>query len=362
MTARAPLFVYLSLCALALGCGIAHGPSFKAAFSAGHRARTAGRHAEAAQQFATAAENAKRAKDRNEAHYLEATMYERLERWPVAMARYRSLQSRGGWRAGRAAFQLARLTIAHGDEKHGYVLLGQALSRFPDHGVAHGALRKWVDWRRQTHDETQLRKALTDWLAPLADTELHQQLLYEIARSLEREGQLEKALAAFVRCAEARPYPRGPFTDDAYWKASLLAEKQGQYDNAIRQLRAMLKNRERSNLLFGSYERPRFPAAQMRIAELYRDRLGNLQAAQEAFRRTHREHTASVLADDAMWQEAAMWRKLGDSAESCGVLTNLIDRFSTSRYISCVAELCPHLRPPAGTRTHCPEYIKQGLR
>jgi tetratricopeptide (TPR) repeat protein len=362
MTARPTRLLYLSLCALALGCGIAHGPNFKAAFSAGHRARTAGRHAEAAQQFATAAHSAKRAKDRNEAQYLEARMYERLERWPIAMARYRSLQNRGGWRAGRAAFELARITIAHGDENDGYVLLGQALSQFPDHGVAHGALRKWIERRRQTHGEAQLQKALADWLSPLADTELHQQLLYEIARSLEREGKLHEALAAFVRCAEARPYPRGPFTDDAYWNASLLAEKLGQHDNAIGQLQAMLRNRERSSLLFGSYERPRFPAAQMRIAELYRDRLGNLQAAQEAFRRTHKEHTASILADDAMWQEAAMWRKLGDSAESCGVLTDLIDRFSSSRYVSCVAELCPHLRPPAGTRPHCPEYIKQGLR
>ena len=189
----------LGLGLLLLGCGISHGQTYKNAFSAAQRARTAGRHAEAATHFAAAAKAAERGKDRNEARFLEANMYERLEQWSAAMSRYRALQDEGAWRAGRAAFDLARLTIAHGDERAGYLLLAQAIQRFPDHGVAHRALRQWLDHARETRDEPAIRTVLSGWLVPLTDTELHQQLLYEIARSFEHEGRLEDALAAFVR-------------------------------------------------------------------------------------------------------------------------------------------------------------------
>jgi tetratricopeptide (TPR) repeat protein len=351
----------LLICMQLLACGISATHKFSDAFSAAQRARTAGRHAEAAQHFAAAAQAASRNKDRNEARYLEARMYERLRRWPQATEHYRSLRDEGRWRAGRAAFDFARLEIEHGEKAAGYTALAIALRRFPDHGTAHHALRRWIEHLRETGGESRVRTALSDWLAPLADTELYQQLLYEIARSLERDGQLTEARSAFIRCAEARPYPRGSFTDDAYWHASNLAEALGQYPLAIADLETMLRDLEQSNLLFGSYERPRFPAAQMRIAELYRDRVGDLDAARKAFYRAHQLHPASVLADDAMWQEAAMWRRLGDTAEACGVLTDFIERFSRSRYVSCVAEICPHLKPPVGARTHCPAYIKRAL-
>lgn len=350
------LGLVVALWALASGCGGPdYGEAFVASFHAAQRAHVAGRYAEAADKYGVAAGDAQRVKDRDEAFFMQARMYEKLARWAEARERYETIlrTSPRGPRAGRAAFEIATIEIEHGDLERGYGALAEAIRRYPNHGSARRGLELWAGHVGAQDGEEALRATLGRWLVELKGSALEQQLRYERARSLRRSGDLAAAHEAFVETARRHPYPMGTLTDDAWWYASEVAEEQGRYEQAVADLRSLLGSREVAT--GGSYERPRYPPAQMRIAELYRDRLGDREAARRAFRRVHQEHATSILADDAMWWEAVLERRDGRSGDACELGEDLRDRFPSSRYVRCLDRLCPQLEAPGGRP--CPDYI-----
>ncbi len=327
---------------------------------AAKRAYNAGRYAEAARLYTLAAGQAKRVKDRDEAYFMRARMYLRLGRWREAMAVLSELTkvSPRGPRTARAVFEYARLTIEHVDEAQGWRLRQQAVEHYPNHGSAILALPKVVRHRAENHGEEAARALLGRWLKLLDNSDSEQQVKYELALSLQRSGKLVEARKQLLRAAREHPYPKGNLTDDLLWHASHLAEELGDFPGAIAHLRELLASREIAT--GGSYERPRFPAAQHRIAILYRDRVGDLPAARRAFRATYSRHGTSILADDAMWQEALVARRLGDSRGSCAVARDLPKRYPRSRYMRCLHELCTELAPDPKARP-CPPYLLRQL-
>jgi hypothetical protein len=56
------------------------------------------------------------------------------------------------------------------------------------------------------------------------------------------------------------------------------------------------------------------------------------------------QFTTSTLRDDALWREAELWRKDGDSEKMCDRLSTLADDFPDSRYVPCVVEKCPKVK------------------
>ena len=172
-------------------------------------------------------------------------------------------------------------------------------------------------------------------------------------------GDLEQARGRLLATARAHPYPHGSLTDDALWRASQVAERMGKFELAVADLRELLSAREEAT--GGSYERPRFPEAQMRVAELYRDKLRDLAAARREFRAMYRTHNTSVLADDAMWNEALIAWRQGDGEAACDIGEELPERFPESRYRRCVSQLCPALAAKTRTKRECPRYIREQL-
>lgn len=337
------------------GCGPAHGEAFERSFAAGQRAYSAGRYEEAAGLFERAAADAERVKDRDEALFLIARMHERLERWRDAQEAYRRLlaTSPDGPRAPRAAFEIATIEIDHGDPEAGWKALAEAIERHPSHGSASRAIELWAAHTAETAGEEPLRAALSRWVETLGASASAQRVKYELARSHARSGDHAAARDAYLRAAREHPHPHGNLTDDAYWFAAEAAEAVGDPRGAIAILEELLSSREISS--WGqSYERPRYPAAQLRIAEIHRAR-GELEAARRAFRRTHENHTTSALADDAMWQEAIVAKRLGDDDGACAVLEALGARKPPSRYARCAGLLCP----AAGAAEDCPRYIAE---
>lgn len=328
---------------------------------AAKRAYNAGRYEEAARLYAVAAGQAKRVKDRDEAYFMRARMYLRLEQWSQAMAVLRELMkvSPRGPRTARAFFEYARITANHVDEAQGWRLRQQAVEHYPNHGAARLALSQVVRHTAETQGEEAARALLRRWLKLLAKSDAEQKVKYELALSLRRSGMLAKAREQLLRTAREHPYPKGNLTDDVLWHASQLAEELGDYRGAIAHLRELLASREIAQ--GGSYERPRFPAAQNRIAVLYRDRLGDLKAARRAFKATYTRHATSILADDAMWQEALLARQLGDAQGSCAVARDMPERYPSSRYLRCLHQLCSALEPDPKARP-CPPYILRQLQ
>jgi len=340
------------------GCGGPdYGEAFLVPFRAAQRAQSSGRYLEAAEGFADAAGEAQRLKDRDEALFLRARMLERAERWAAARDAYAALEtvSPDGPRAARAAYDAATLEIEHGEAEQGWAMRERAITTHPDHGSARRALELWAEYTAKRHGESALQKKLASW-KELHGTELSQRVHYERARSLERQGKTSGAIAAYLETARIRPYPRGNLTDDAFWHAARLLEEEGRYEAAIGHLREMLDDRESS--VGGSYTRPRFPGAQVRIGEIYRDGLKDPARARDAFRKARTGYPDSIVADDAAWQEALMASGFDDHVGSCVAARALRDDHPESRYRRCLHLVCPKLPPEDRP---CARYIVEAM-
>lgn len=345
--------------ASAVACAPNVGEAFLQSKGAGDRALSAGRYEEAARAYREAAEAARRPRDRDEALFLEANVYRRARDWEKAKAAYQALlaESPEGERAARAAYELASIEIETGDRDEGFTMLERALFAHPNAGPARRALRHYLS---HLEDREGARAAIA-WIEQaierLRGSTLEENLLYERAKLLASIGELAAAREAFIDVARRHPYPFGSLFDDALWNASLLDEALGRYDLAIQDLEELLRHREASTFA-GSYERPRYADAQMRIAELHRDRTGDLQAARRAFHTVYAEHETSLLRDDALWEEAKIARKLGDLGGACSLMSRLVREFPQSRYAGCAKLLC-ETAPVVEPQNECRPYIAE---
>ena len=357
----ARLGLFALVLAVGAGCGgPAYAPGYLEAFDAGRRARTAGRLDEAAAAFDLAHRRAGRLKDRDEALLLLAATQEAQGRPADAERTYRTLATAQppGPRAVHAGFDLARLAGAARGEPARDAMEIELLGRHPDHGQSIGGLSRVVGRRREVQDWDGLL-AVLDALAPRArGTTLEQPIDVERARALEARGDLEGALALYLVTARKYPYPHGPRTDDALFRASQIEEQLGRYDRAIAHLREMLEPQETSAAA-ASYVRPRFPAAQMRVALLLRDRVRDTDAARDELHRLVDAFPDSTMRDDALWMAARIARDAGDAGAACDDAERLVELQPDSRYVRCVHLLCSELSP--GARS-CGDYLVRELR
>jgi tetratricopeptide (TPR) repeat protein len=340
--------------AFSAACGASQGDAFLSSYAAGQRAYHAGRYTEAAKAFSDAAAKALRVKDRDEARLLEARAYQRARAWTEAREAYRKLlaESPSGPRSQRAEFELATLAIEHGDADAGWAMLLAATRRHPKHGLARHAVRELAAHEEERGGPAAAVAWLESQEPAFRKTELAQVFGYELGLALERSGDREGAVRVLVATARAHPYPFGALTDNALFRAAKLEEELGRPEEAIRHLRALLAPRE--GAATGSYERPLFDDAQLAIAIIYRDALRDRAAARREFHKLYEAHPASLLRDDALWEEAKLWREDGKTEEACDAAARLARELPDSRYARCVQHICPSL--PAGERA-CADYI-----
>jgi len=349
--AQAVLALAMALGLFACAPRVAEG--FRNAKNAGDRAHSAGRYDEAASAYQRAGQEAGRPRDRAEALYLEAFSLQRARAWDRARSAYERLlvEMPTSDLARRGSFNLADLEIDAGNVDGGYDRYRRLMTKYPNEALAKRALERYLHYL-----ETRGDNALT-WLQSvlpeLASTELDETARYRLAGYLEAASDLRGARDLYVECATRHPYPKGALFDDALWHASLLDEKLGRATEAIAHLRRMLATREASTLM-GSYERPRFSAAQFRMAVLYRDALGDLAAARREFHRLYSDHPTSILRDDALWEEAKLSRDGGDAKEACSLAAALSRDFPASRYAPCTPAVCPSAPPP---KARCHAYL-----
>ncbi len=360
MRDRAAIVAIAALVAIAAGCAPDRGDAYLASFAAGQRAFHAGRWAECASAWSAAAGKARRVKDRDEARFLEARCHERAERWDDARATYQKLiaESPTGPRTGRAVFDLAEIEIAHGDIARGYQMLDEAVRRYPAHGLARPSLRRLVRHAEEQGGEGAVLALLDAHAAALRGTELDEVVTYERSRALERAGKKQEAHDAYLASARRHPYPFGGLTDDAYWRAAQIDEEIGRYEEAITHLRELLSSREPSGA-WGSYERPRYSDAQLKIAEIYRDKLQDRAAARREFEKLYALHPSTINRDDAVWNEARLALEDKDEKTVCALMKRMLEEFPESRYARCAHELCP--TAPRGKRA-CADYIVRQIK
>ncbi len=345
---------------LLIACGGAP-DAYRAAEARAVRAYAHGRYDVAAEHWARAAASDASLRDRNEAAYRHAVSLLRAQRIGEAKTALQRILTRtpNSFRAPRAAYDLARIEMRHGDRAKAIELTRRALVRFPNSGPARGALFTLIAEARKDGDEKQVESTLRDLIDRVPKAAIREQLSYQLGRTFAAQGRLADAERQFLRVAKQFPYPHGALWDDALWRAAEAAEKTGRPRAAISHLKQMLKEQEPSHLS-GSYQRPRFAEAQYHIGELYRDRLKDAAGARSAFRRVWTNHPNTLLRDDAKWAEARLAHATGDRDGACAAGKELINELPDSRYAACVHVLCPNVRFTRGRE--CRGYILREIR
>jgi tetratricopeptide (TPR) repeat protein len=337
------------------------GKEYVAAYAAGEAAFGAGHFSDAAARFDEAARGAKVPRDAAHARYLAARALASAGDVAGAAARLKAIADASPplEDSPAAACAIAEMELARGDDA-GWTDLFDVARRFPSSGVARPSLRRAI-----AHEDDKAGGGPATTLAFLAKitpafdgTELAETVAYETALHLAAAGEGERAHDAFVAMATRWPYPHGLFWDDALFRASEIDERKGRLDAAEKLLTEMLSKRE-SSWIAGSYERPRYEPAMVRLCTIARDRLHDRPRARACFDRLYREFTTSELRDDALWEEARLFREDGDNASACDRLTTLVHDFPDSRFLPCAVAACPTIKRPGagGAPLGCHAYI-----
>lgn len=322
-------FCIASVC-LSLGCAPTlskpRGDAHLALLAEAERDQHHGRLEAAAAAYDKAALAAERRVDRDEALYRESRVFARLGDYERALALCDRLaeakpESR---RTLRAMLDGSRYRLELGQTERAERDLRFLVVHHGDTGEAKSALYALIDLRvRSAHHETGLR-----YLEQLSSEAklgfVAEALLYEQAALLLAHGKKSQAQQVLTLQVERFPYPQGLLWDDALWKLADLAEDAGDPQAAVAVLSRMLDAHESAHLV-GSYTRPRFSAAALRIARIYRDRIQDLDAAVSAFRTVRDEFPSSLVADDALAEEGELWLARGDKAQGCALLRKLLE-------------------------------------
>jgi TolA-binding protein len=358
--------VLLAFAITAVACGQpTRGATYASSFAAGERAQGAGRYEEAAALYDRAADGAKVPRDQQHARYLAARMLSRAGNARDAAVRLRRIADATPPTedSAAAAYHLTELTIATGHEAEGMQQLEAFILRFPSSGIARHALLRLI-----RHDsDTAGKQAALDHLRRLQPkldaTELGETVAYQIALAIGDLGDAAASRDALLAVARRWPYPRGDFWDNALFRASEIDERLGRYPEAIAHLEAMLAERETSDML-GTYQRPLYTPALLRIGALYRDRLHDRARARQAFHRVYTDFTSSVMRDDALYEEATLFQEEGNAPAACERLRTLTHDFPDSRYVPCATTQCSSIERPAQSRApkDCRDYIKRAPR
>jgi predicted Zn-dependent protease len=335
--------------------GLACAPTLPAAYvehsDAARRATSGGRHDEAAQHWAAAAETADGKRHADEARYRQASSLQRAGKADEARSVLRHLAEASGGRAARAAFDLAYIELEQGDATKGLTALRRAILEHPDSGLAEGGVTRLLRETVQRQGHPAEKRAIDDLWHQLRQREVGQLLGYRRAQWTDEHDSTRAALPLYLELARAHPYPLGVYWDEATLRAADIHAELGNPRAALDLLAAMLSQRESSQLI-GSYER-RYSRARYRMAEITRDQLGDCSAARQHFLRVASDFETSLLRDDALWHAARCAENVGDREQACADLRRLIDAFPDSRYVACAHAVCPTLTQ----RGLCHEYL-----
>ncbi len=238
--------------------------------------------------------------------------------------------------AAEARFRAGRLAFAAGQLERAGRELWRLVIEQPDEPRAADAVEFLVArvrrdqpealWQRLSALATALpATAVTDnllwWLADLAEHELH-----------------DPAAALVLYDRLPVDHPRSGLRDDARWRGALLARARGDSGGAVARLRGLLATREVA-LGTGSYFSVWLDDAQLLLAIVLRDDLGDHRAAAAAFARLPMDYPRSILIDDALAGRAELALVDGDVATACRVAARLLAHDPASRFAPRATEL-----------------------
>lgn len=351
------------LCALALtgallasGCARPRPAAYTEAAARASRAAHAGRHDEAAARWSEAAPLADRARDADDARHRAADALLRAGHTDRALEAFDVLarDSAHPPLAARASLEsaLLRLQRDRGDDRSRATASLDALVVTHPQG---GAGRRALDHRLRLFDEADDRRGAVAWLRAmladtrLRDTDLDPAVTHLLARRLADLGAREEATQMWQDLFSRRGFGRNPHWDDGHLALARVRLEMGDPRGAVAALDALFAPWTTSWFV-GSYTGPRMPEAAMLRARIYRDELGDVAGAAEAYRFVFERLTHSTLRDDALAECAALLEPTSPT-EACALWRRLFAELPCS----------PRARRAVGMALRCGgEGVREG--
>jgi tetratricopeptide (TPR) repeat protein len=281
------------------------------------------------------------------AYLARAELLERLDRLPEAALAYQRTPEFCAWDDSASAtglYRAGRLYLQLGQDQLGYRLLWQTITDHPDQLFAGDALHAVMrDGRRRNPAE--LAQVLGRLFQTLSHTAVADDLLYALAELSEHE-LADQAAALALRDKLAFDYPDSPLSDDALWHGARVARALGDARGAVSRLQRLLATRE---VTFGpgSYFSVWLDNAQLELGRVLRDDLSDYPAALAAFALLPNHYRTSTLRDDAMWETALTYDRMGEPTKTCRALARLAKKWPESKYQQEKA-------PTLAAANHCP--------
>lgn len=276
-----------------------------------------------------------------EAHLGRAELLDRMGRREDAAAAYEAIPAAVDGDpvpSATAVYRAGKIHLELGAAVEGYELLWRTITDYPDEAAADYALRQVViDGRRR--DVVQLYQVLGQLAARLGETEVGDNLLYWMAE-LARDDFDDDATALQLLDRLADAYPKGALFDDALWHGAAISRAEGDPGGAVKRYRRLLKTREVA-WINGSYNSEWFDDSWLQMGITLRDDLEDYGAALKAFRMIPEDYPASILRDDAMWERAVTYERMGRDKRACKALQTLLAKWPDSKY---ELERAPKLR------------------
>lgn len=347
----------LALASSAVGCGASSPSRYELAMAEAHRASSAGRFGEASEAYGRAGKEASRERDRDHALLFSAVEKSRAGDVAGALTELDTLAKRTPKSpdSAEAAYKAAVLRRRTGAEARGNADLEAFVVTFPESPLALPALAHVLHEKEKTGPEA--ARAYLAGIEPKlpADSSVLQKVAYERAlRSEPKEARRDALIAVAARF----PYPRGAYWDDSLFRAAEIEEELGRHREAVALFEKLLVERETSDVI-GSYQRPKYSPAKMRIAHIQAEKLGDRAAARKTLHELYTQLESSDLRDDALFEEARLYRadKLED--EACRTLDTLVSHFKDSRFVPCATAECPKITRPKDSKAPavCRPYI-----
>lgn len=289
------------------------------------------------------------------AAFRRAQALEELERPAEAAAAFLEVRSLSadGRTIARALVRAAMLYAGPlGQPDEALRLCREIIPRWPDEVAAEDALKLLVEVAAARQDP-----GLGAELDRLADTLARNEgagsfALYQRAQLLEKDGQLDAALARYDTLWQR--FPRGPLFDDALVAAAQLLRRQRRSPEAAERLERLEASFTKS-IIIGHYNKLLLDEGAILLGEIYLRDLHQPERAIYALERLLKRQRTSLLCDDALllMAEAALARHTptapADRAEACRHLARLRREYPDGNRVRRAGELQTRLGCASGS-------------
>lgn len=278
------------------------------------------------------AEKAERDKDAIYAEFLRGKMLEKAGLTEEAIKIYMSIESYSNDYStkGRAIYEAGNLYYINGNIGKAERLFLKFVKLYPDHGLCSVALKKLMLIEEEKYGTKSVKTLLLSLLPEALTTSFGDDILWELAKLEEKEGNMQSAKNYLLKLDKLYPYPSGGSAFEYLFMLSEIEYKAGRFEVAIQWLKKITFTAEKSYLI-GDYNDDAKATALIKIGRIYLEKLNQPRRAYKFFMKVVKLGWPA-RADDGLWWASQSLLAENQNEKACKLISRLIDKYPYSNY------------------------------